>query len=441
MDTTRGDSTGTTDALELHNACVFPVVHPLYKAPLVADHAEGVWVTDTEGRDYLDLFAGVLTTSIGHCHPTVLERVGEQAARLGHTSSLYLTKPQGAFAQKLAELAPGSLEKSLFTTSGSEAVETAVMLARIYTGRHEIIALRHAYSGRTVLGTGLTAHASWRPLPSATSGITHAVSPYVYRSPLGPDATIEEHEDYFIRDLEETIDTASDGKPAALFAETIQGVGGYIVPTPGYFRRAAELIRDRGGLLIIDEVQTGFGRTGKRWFGIEHWGVEPDIIVAAKGIANGYPVGATIARPEIADAWTKTTFSTYGGNPVCMAAAEATLDVMVEEDVPARSEARGRQLDAGLEKLQQAHSWIGDVRGMGLMRAMELVQDPQGKAPAPDKASQLLEAARDEGLLLGIGGLHRHVIRFGPSMLITENEVDEGLARLTRACARVNAED
>lgn len=438
MDTTRGDSTGAADALELHNAWVFPVVRPMYKVPLVADRAEGVWVTDTEGREYLDLFAGVLTTSIGHCHPAVLERVQEQAARLGHTSSLYLTASQGTFARKLAELAPGSLQKSLFTNSGSEAVETAVMLARIYTGRHEIIALRHAYSGRTVLCTGMTAHSSWRPLASATSGVTHAVSPYVYRSPLGPDATIEEHEDYFIRDLEETIDTASDGKPAALFAETIQGVGGYIVPTPGYFRRAAELIRDRGGLLIIDEVQTGFGRTGRRWFGIEHWGVDPDIMVAAKGIANGYPVGATIARPEIADAWTKTTFSTYGGNPVCMVAAEATLDVMVEEDVPTRSEERGRQLEEGLQELQQMHAWIGDVRGMGLMRAMELVKDPQGKAPAPQKASQLLEAARDEGLLLGIGGLHRHVIRFGPSMLITEDEMGEGLARLTRACARVD---
>jgi 4-aminobutyrate aminotransferase-like enzyme len=230
----------------------------------------------------------------------------------------------------------------------------------------------------------------------------------------------------------------TDGKPAAFFAETIQGVGGYIVPPPGYFRRAAALIRERGGLFICDEVQTGFGRTGGKWFGIEHWGVEPDIMVMAKGIASGFPVGATIARAEIADAWTAKTFSTYGGNPICMAAVEATLQVMQHEDTPGISEARGRQVRKGLEALRARHPWIGEARGMGLIQAIELVEGPESKTPSPQKASQLLEAAREEGLLLGLGGLHGQVVRIGPSMLITANEVEEGLARLARACARVD---
>jgi len=229
------------------------------------------------------------------------------------------------------------------------------------------------------------------------------------------------------------------GRPAAFFAETIQGVGGYIVPPAGYFQRAAEIIRRYGGLFISDEVQTAFGRTGDRWFGIEHWDVEPDIIVMAKGIANGFPVGATIARPEIAAGWTAKTISTYGGNPVAMAAAEATLDVMRREDTPKRSAERGLQLREGLEALYEKYPWIGEVRGMGLMQAMELVEDRQSKAPAPKRAAALLEAAKAERLLLGLGGLSGHVVRMGPSMLVTESEVDDALARLGRACRRVDS--
>jgi 4-aminobutyrate aminotransferase-like enzyme len=432
------ESASAKAILDDHEAYLFPSVKPLYRCPVVIKSAQGVWVTDADGRDYLDLFAGVLTTSLGHCHPAVVARVQEQVATLGHTSTLYVTESQASAARRLNDMTPGDLQKSFFTNSGSEAVETAIMLARVYTGRHEIIALRHGYSGRTSLATALTAHAPWRPVPNSVSGIVHAASPYTYRSPLGPEASVQEHEDFFIHDLEETLDTMTDGKPAAFFAETIQGVGGYIVPPPGYFRRAAALIRERGGLFICDEVQTGFGRTGGKWFGIEHWGVEPDIMVMAKGIASGFPVGATIARAEIADAWTAKTFSTYGGNPICMAAVEATLEVMQHEDTPGISEARGLQVQKGLEALQARYPWIGEARGMGLIQAIELVEGPESKIPSPQKAAQLLEAAREEGLLLGLGGLHGQVVRLGPSMLITADEVEEGLARLARACARVD---
>jgi 4-aminobutyrate aminotransferase-like enzyme len=412
---------------------LFPCAPPLYDEPLVLVGGEGVTVVDSEGREYLDLFSGILTTSLGHCHPTVVDRVRDQISRLGHTSTLYLNEPQVKAAKQLAELAPGKLNQSFFTNSGTEAVETAVMLACMYTGRSEVIALRQAYAGRSFLATNLTAHATWRPLSSNLPGIKHVSSPDRYRFPV-QGLSDAQFVDFLADDLEQAIRTITNGKPAAFMAETIQGVAGYVVPPPGYFQRMVEIVRSHGGLFICDEVQAGFGRTGEKWFGIEHWGVEPDIMVMAKGIANGLPVGATITRPEIAEAWTAKTISTYGGNAVCMAAMEATLEVMAEEDTPGRSAARGAQLRAGLESLSRDHEWIGDVRGMGLMQAMELVEDRESKEPSPQRAKVLLEAAKDEGLLIGIGGLYGNVIRIGPSMLITEAEVADGLERLTRAC-------
>ena len=420
---------------DAHRRYLFPCAPPMYEEPLVLTRGSGVWVEDADGRAYLDCYAGILTTALGHCHPEVVERVRDQIGTLGHTSTLYVTEPAVEMARRLAAIAPGRLDRSFFTNSGTEAVETAVMLACLYTGRSEIIALRHSYSGRSLLTTNMTAHAPWRPLASQLP-VKHVVSPYPYRchfrSPC--DATCL---DAFARDFEEAILTTTSGKPAAFFAETIQGVGGYIVPPPGYFQRMAEIIRRYGGLFICDEVQTGFGRTGGTWFGIEHWEVEPDIMVMAKGIASGFPVGATITREEIAAAWTAKTISTFGANPVSMTAAVATNEVMVREDVPARAAARGAQLRAGLDALQRRHEWIGEVRGMGLMQALELVDDRRTKAPSPTRAKRLLEATKAEGVLVGVGGLHNHVIRMGPSLLITAEEVDDAFDRLGRACARV----
>ncbi|MFQ5890296.1 MAG: aspartate aminotransferase family protein [Gemmatimonadota bacterium] len=415
---------------------LFPCAPPYYGDPLVLVEGRGMVVVDAEGREFLDFFSGILTTSLGHCHPEVVERVREQLGALGHTSTLYLTENQVEMARRLAEIAPGRLNRTFFTNSGTEAVETAVMLACMFTGRSEILALRQAYSGRSLLATNLTGHGAWRPLASAVPGIKHVVSPYPYRCPFRSPCD-DSCLDAFARDLEEVILTTTSGRPAAFFAETIQGVGGYIVPPPGYFQRMVEVIHRYGGLFICDEVQAGFGRTGDRWFGIEHWGVEPDIMVMAKGIANGFPVGATITREEIAEAWTAKTISTFGGNPVAMAAGIATNEVMAREDVPARSAERGRQLREGLEALQRRYEWIGDVRGMGLMQALELVEDRSTRAPSPTRAEELLEATKEERLLVGVGGLHSHVIRLGPSMLVTEDEIGGALDRLGRACHRV----
>lgn len=415
---------------------LFQCAPPYYEDPLVLVRGQGVFVTDAEGREFLDFFSGILTTGLGHCHPEVVQAIQEQVSTLGHVSTLYLTEQQVEMARRLSEIAPGRLQKTFFTNSGTEAVETAILLACQYTGRSEVIALRHSYSGRSTLATNLTAHARWRPMASSIAGIKHVLSPYPYRCPFKSPCD-ESCVERYAQDLEEAILTTTNGKIAAFIAETIQGVGGYIVPPPGYFQRIVEVVHRYGGLFICDEVQAGFGRTGGKWFGIEHWGVEPDIMVMAKTIANGFPLGATITRPEIAEAWKAKTISTFGGNPVAMAAGIATNRVMVRENTPARAAARGAQLRKGLEALQREHDWIGEVRGMGLMQAMELVDDRRTKTPSPRKAKLLLEAAKAERLLVGVGGLHGHVIRLGPSMLITEEELDEALGRLERACRRV----
>jgi len=414
---------------------IIPAALPYYREPLVLVEGSGSRVSDADGVEYLDFFCGILTTAIGHCHPEVVERARDQVGRLGHVSTLYLNEPQVSAARRLAGLAPGRLRKSFFTNSGTEAVETAIMLARMYTGRNDIIALRYGYSGRSALGTTLTAMGGWTPLGGAVPWVKHALSPYCYRCAFGPPH--DQCGERYARDVEEVILTMTSGKPAAFFAETIQGAGGYIVPPAGYFQRVAEIVRRHGGLVIIDEVQAGFGRTGGKWFGIEHWGVEPDIMVMAKAVANGFPVGVTITRDEIAASWQGKTISTFGGNPVCMAAMDATLEVMEREDVPARSAHLGKRLRAGLEGLAREHSWIGDVRGMGLMQALELVEDPVSKEPSSKKAGALLEAARRQRLLIGSGGLQGHVIRIAPQMLMSEADLADGLERLGRACREV----
>ena len=421
---------------ESHEEQIFRCATPYYREPLVLASGSGSRVRDVEGREYLDFYAGILTTSVGHCHPEVVGRVQKQLRMLGHVSTLYLNEPQIEAAQRLSAITPGRLDRVLFTNSGTEAIETAVALACMHTGRSEIIALRHSYSGRSILATNLTGQAPWRASGSVLPGIKHVKAPYpyrcVFRTPCD-SGCVEALAD----DLVEAIETTTSGRPAALLAESILGAGGFIVPHPGYFERVSEIIRDYGGLFISDEVQSGFGRTGRRWFAIEHWGVEPDIMVMAKGIANGMPVGATVTRSEIADAWTAKTISTFGGNPVSTAAVAATLNVMVAEDVPSRAQDRGEQLRVGLESIAAEHAWVGEVRGMGLMQALELVESPESKVPNSRHAALLLEAAREEGLLVGIGGLNGHVIRIGPSLLIGEAEVDEGLSKLRRACGRV----
>jgi 4-aminobutyrate aminotransferase len=411
-----------------------------YEEPLPLERGEGMHVWDVEGNKYLDFFAGILTTSVGHNQPDVVRAAQEQTARLIHSSTLYPQANHVNLAEKLAEITPGELQVSYFTTSGTEADETAVVLARIYTGHQEIIALRHGYSGRSAVGMGLTGQAAWRIGGTQVLGIKHALSPYCYRCPLKltyPDCGVACAED-----VEDVIRTTTSGRIAAFLAEPIQGVGGFVTPPPEYFQIVAEIVRRYGGLFICDEVQTGFGRTGEHWFGIEHWGVEPDIMTMAKGIANGFPLGNTITSPEIAasTAGAGLTISTFGGNPVSNAAALATIEVMQREASPAHVAEVGGRLRHGLEALQRKYPVIGDVRGKGLMQGVEMVVDRQTKEPATRAIAHLFEETKKLGLLIGKGGLYGNVVRISPPLTAQREHVDEALEKLDLAFARVQEE-
>ncbi|MFC2084990.1 aspartate aminotransferase family protein [Bacteroidota bacterium] len=412
---------GTKDIVSKHNEYLFPSVVNYYKEPLVIDRGEGSYVFDPEGGKYLDFFGGILTVSVGHCNSKVTKKINEQVNKLQHTSTLYPTENIVRLAEKLAQITPGGLKKTYFTNSGTEADETAVFLAQYYTGKQEIIALRHSYSGRSLLSMSLTGHAPWRHGGTHVPGIKHAVSPYCYRCPFGLEYPGCEMK--CAKDIEDLIMTTTTGEIAGFIAEPIQGVGGFITPPKEYFEVAVPIIKKYGGVFICDEVQTGFGRTGKKMFGIEHWNVTPDILTAAKGMANGVPIGATIANEEIADSFKGLTISTFGGNPVSMAAALATIEVIEEDGLTENADEVGKYLRAGLDDLQKKYSSIGEVRGMGLMQACEFVKE--NKAPDAGIVVNLFEEMKKLGVLIGKGGLYGNVIRISPSLNVTKNEVDD----------------
>lgn len=415
---------------------MFPAVTPYFgDNPLVVDHAKDQYVWDTEGRQYLDFFGGVLTISVGHCNDYVTDKIIEQLRKAQHTSTLFINPLMVEVAEKVASLAPGRLQKCYFTNSGSEANETAILAARMYTGNRDVITLRHAYSGRTMLAMSLTAHGNWRLGGVVDPHIKHVRNPYVYRAPLG--LTPEQVVDLCVQDLEETIATCTDGRIAAFIAEPIQGVGGFIVPPEDYFKRIVPIVKAAGGIFISDEVQTGWGRTGDKWFGIEHWGVEPDIMTMAKGMANGSPIGCTIATPEVADGLKGATFSTFGGNPVTMAAALATIEYMEQHNIPANASVQGGALRERLEEFKAEFDFIGDVRGMGLMQALEIVKPGTDKQPDPAKATTLMSAARDAGLLIGKGGLYGNVLRISPNLAISGADIQAGCEMLAKALTEI----
>jgi 4-aminobutyrate aminotransferase-like enzyme len=427
-----------SETIRKHREYLFPAVETYYQEPLALARGEGMFVWDESGNRYLDCFGGVLTISVGHANPKVVEAIVNQVKQLQHTSALYAHKAQSDLAEKLAQITPGRLKKSFFTSSGTEANDTAVMAAKLHTGRHEIVVLRHSYGGRSATALSAVGHHTWRPLPAQVPGIVHALAPYCYRCPLKltyPGCGLACAED-----IEEVIQTTTTGEIAAFMAETILGVGGFIVPPPGYFERAVEIARRYGGLFIADEVQTAWGRTGEKWFGIEHWDVEPDILTAAKGMGNGAPIGLTIATPEVADSYPGLTFATFGGNPVSTTAARAVIQVIEEENLRRNAAEVGAYLRRRLEELQEKHLCVGDVRGLGLMQGLELVKDRQTKEPHPQAVLEVFEETRRRGVLIGKGGLYGNVIRTGMPLIANRDHVDElvealdaGLAAGSRA--------
>jgi 4-aminobutyrate aminotransferase-like enzyme len=414
---------------------LWPASATYYQESVVLDSGSGCVLRDGDGREYLDFFGGILTVGLGHCNERVNAAAETQMRRLGHVSSVYPTLPVVALAEKLASITPGPLRKSYFVTSGTEAVETAVGVAQIFTGSLEILALRHGYSGRSMMAQALTGHASWRAAAGQGAAVKHAPAPYCYRCPFGleyPSCALR-----CADDLEEIIQTSTSGKVAAFLAEPILGVGGFITPPDDYFQRAVEIVRRYGGLFICDEVQTGFGRTGKM-FGIKHYGVEPDIMTMAKGIANGMPLAVCIARPEIADSFQKLTISTFGGNPIAAAAANETIDIIEGENLLARVEERGERLREGLLELKERFGGpIGDVRGKGLMLGVELVKNEAGgdRTPAPAAVARIFEETKQRGLLLGKGGLFGNVLRVAPPLIVDDAQIDAALGILGESFA------
>jgi 4-aminobutyrate aminotransferase len=411
------------------------VVPPVWSriTNLVVDHGEGAWLVTPEGDRYLDYTSGIGVTNTGHAHPRVVAAVQAQAAKLLHgQQNIVFHEPGLRLYERLAHLLPGGPWGAFLSNSGAEAVEAAVKLARVATGRPAMIAFRYGFHGRTAQAMALTAakdvyRAAFEPLPGS---VYHASYPYCYRAPgsgHAPDACTCDWEDQLDLLFHQLV---YPERVAAVIVEPIVGEGGYLVPPPGFLPRLREITREHGILLIADEVQTGFGRTGEL-FAVRHWDVEPDILVMAKGIASGLPLSGIIARRELLDRLPPGTHGgTYGGNVVACAAALATLDVIEDEGLVANARERGTQLLEGLRRLCAGRAAVGDVRGIGLMVALEFVRPAEGdgRIPAPELTKRVQQEAFDRRLLLLTAGTYVNVIRIIPPLVTTADEVDRALA-------------
>jgi 4-aminobutyrate aminotransferase/(S)-3-amino-2-methylpropionate transaminase len=389
--------------------------------PIVVDRAQGAVVTDADGKQYIDCFAGISVVNAGHCNPEVIAAAKAQMEKLVHCCSyVYHVESVGALAEKMAEITPGRLRKTFFANSGAEAIEGALKLARLYTGKHETIALETSFHGRTWGALSVTGNAGRKKRGGPYApGVAFAPAPYIYRSKWRSD---EECIEACVEQLEKVIRFHTAGDVAAFLAEPVMGEGGIIVPPRGYFKAVKEVLDKHGILFIADEVQSGFGRTGAM-FAIEHYGVEPDLIVTAKGIADGFPLGAFTTRDEIAAAFQPGDhLSTFGGNPVSCAAALANIEFMQREKLPEHASQLGSEVVDTLHALQARHSIIGEVRGVGLMIGIELVSDAK-KTPAAASAERMRAELLQRGVLVGVGGVNGNVVRIQPPLVITREQL------------------
>lgn len=426
------DGPGRDEVLALRRQYVNPAVFTIYREPIMIVEGHMQWLYDETGKRYLDMFAGIVTTSCGHCHPRITAKVKEQIDTLQHATTIYLHPNYVLLAKKLASKLPPGLDVTYFTNSGGEADELAITMARLFTGNHDVIALRNAYHGVTSGTVPLTSHHTWKHAIAHGGGIHHVVNPDPYRSPF--TGTPEEIARKSAHEIREIIRYSTPGKIAAFISEPLQGVGGATYGASNYLKEAYAIVREYGGLCIADEVQTGFGRTGAHYWGFENFDVVPDIVTMAKSIGNGVPLAAVTTRMEIARALTQRIhFNTFGGNPVSMAAGLATLDVIDEDGLQENCRVLGERLINGLRKLQEHHPLIGDVRGMGLMIGVELVRDRATKEPAKSETLDVLEYCRELGVLIGKGGLDGNILRIKPPMCITADDADYALAVLDRA--------
>ncbi|MBQ2246597.1 MAG: aspartate aminotransferase family protein [Selenomonadales bacterium] len=423
---------GPQTILEKKKEYIMPCLGHFYQEPMQLVRGDMQYLYDSTGKEYLDCFAGVSVINCGHCNPAITDRICEQVKTLQHVCNIYLTDPFVRLAERLAEVTPGDLKKTFFCSTGTEANEGAALLATVATNNSEFISLRNGLHGRTKLTMSMTGISMWRTDPNPVGGINFAPNAYCYRCPLGkrfPEC------DYACANaIEDIIKTNTSGRVAAMIAEPIQGNAGIVTPPPGYFKRVKEILDRYGILLIIDEVQTGFCRTGKM-FAIENYGISPDIMTMAKALGNGTPISAFIATEKVANTYTKPGASTLGGNPVSSTAALATLDYLIDNKLADNALARGAQLKAGLADLQKKYPIIGDIRGMGLMVGAELVH--ADNSPASTETDIILEEMKNRGFIVGKNGVARNVLAFQPPLVITEQNINDLLDALDVVLAQL----
>ena len=410
---------GPEAILQKKKKYMIPCVYHFYKEPPQIVRGEGVYVYDSKGKRYMDLYSGVSVHALGHCHPELTEAICQQVRTLQHTTTIYLTEPIVNLAEKLASLLPGDINRTFFCCSGSEANEGAALLATLYTGRNDFLSLQNSLHGRTKLGMSLTGLEFWRTDPDPVSGITHIPAPKCIQCPFGQMYGQCKYE--CVDAVERAIQTSTSGKPAAMFVEPVQGNGGIIVPPPEYFPKLRQLLDRYEMLLIADEVQTGFGRTG-HIFSMNHWNVVPDIITGGKALGGGMPIGFFSTSDKIADSYTRPGASTFGGNPVTAQAALAFLNVLIKEEIVEKVKAKGYYLKAQLEKICSNNDFICDVRGLGLMIGLEI--SGKNENDGVEITDNLLENMKDRGFLLGKTGPDRNVLTFMPPLIIERNQLD-----------------
>jgi len=412
------------DLLARHRKVLPDWVALYYDEPIALARGEGRYVWDAEGNRYLDFFGGILTTMSGHGVPEIVEAVQRQAQAMLHSSTLYLIEPAIELAERIAELAPVDDAKVFFTSSGSEANETALLLAAAYRRSSQVLALRNSYHGRSFATVAITGNRGWSPSALTPVNVSYVHGGYRLRSPW------REHSDgdYIgecVDDLRSVIDTMTSGDVACMIAEPIQGVGGFATPPDGLFGGMQKVLQEHGILFISDEVQTGWGRTGEHFWGIDAHGVRPDMVTFAKGLGNGLTIGGVVARAEIMDCLGANSISTFGGNPLSTAGALANLDYLLDHDLQANTLKLGTLLMDRLRATAGECDYLAEARGKGLMLGVELVR-PGGLEPNPEAAAWMLEETRRNGLLVGKGGLYGNVLRIAPPMSLTEAEAREG---------------
>jgi alanine-glyoxylate transaminase/(R)-3-amino-2-methylpropionate-pyruvate transaminase len=411
------------EVLALRKQFLNPTIFTYYAKPLMIVEGHMQYLYDETGRRYLDGFGGIVTVSVGHCHPKIVAAVNRQNEILQHTTTIYLNPCVAEYARDLAGRMPGELKVCYFVNSGSEANDLAILMARAFTGNFDVLALRNCYHGGSMQTMGLTSHHTWKFNVPHSFGVHHAIFPDRLRGPYGYDDP--QAGPKYAADVQNLIEFGTPGRVAAFIAESIQGVGGAVVFPDGYLKAAYGHVRAAGGLCIADEVQSGFARTGSHFWGFETQGVIPDIVTMAKGIGNGAALAAVVTTPAIAQALTsRIHFNTFGGNPVTCTQGRAVLQVIEEEGIQANAACIGTLLKAGFDALERKYDIIGDVRGLGLMLGIELVKDRTSKAPAKEACIRVFERCRELGLLIGKGGLHGNVLRIKPPMCLTAADAD-----------------